>query len=484
MFKKYTTTLLSQALVYVSGFLLVPIIVKTSGTEVYGGYAIVISLLGIIAGISSFGAGFSVRRFLPSIGDIETRAITFYPQFYFHILSSVFLGFAILLFFPLIEEYFLGGMGGFNKFLIVLYLAFYALYLQVASVFRYTHKTNLYNILTILNPYIFLVFVLLWYRFDNTIYLNSLIISQVVAFAVVFVIFLVPSIKSIGFKFSWYSKYNFIKDITYGFPLVIVAIFELITSASDRYVIAAFMDLDSVAYYTIVYSVGSVLLILPKVVGIILPPIMSKLKDKGGQDKIGPMINSAILIFSIFLIPFIFGTIMLGEPLLLLYANKETAVVASGLLPIIVIAAFFYGVGWILSCILFVDMKTNKIFLSNAAAGLLNLIANIIVFAIISDIYVAAWTTLFSYILYSILIYRSVDKEYRINLCIAKTIKIVLSSVIMAVALYLMSAFNFDFHTVEGFVSGVAVGCTVYFASLFISKAVTYKDLILLIGSK
>ena len=484
MLKKYSVTFAGQILVYIAGFLLIPIIVKTSGTEVYGAYVIIVSFLGILTGVSSLGTGFLVKRFLPSIDNKEERANIFYPQFYFNILSSILLGIIAFLSFSIIEEYLLGGDVDFDEYLVVLYLILYILYTQTTDVFRYTHKVNLFNISTTLYPYIFLIIIVLWYRFDEIITINTLIISQIIALAVVFVSLLLPSIKSVSFKLTWYKKYTFIKDIKYGFPLMIVVIFELIISVSDRYVIASYMDLDSVAFYTIAYSVSSIPLLLPKVIGIVLPPIMSKLKDKGEQDKVESMINLAVLIFSIFLIPFIFGVIMLGDPLLSLYANKETAVAVSGLLPIISMAIFFYGIGSILSSILFVDMKTKKILLVSTVVGLLNLIANIAIFSIIANIYVAAWTTFCSYFLYMVLIYSQINKEYVIELLNIKIIKIALASVVMAAVLYLMNALNFNFYTIEGLLFGVIVGCIVYFASLFVSKVITYKDLVLLIDQK
>jgi O-antigen/teichoic acid export membrane protein len=480
--KKYSVTFAGQILVYIAGFLLIPIIVKTSGTEVYGAYVIIVSFLGILTGVSSLGTGFLVKRFLPSIDNKEERANIFYPQFYFNILSAILLGIIAFLSFSIIEEHLLGVDVDFDEYLVVLYLILYILYTQTTDVFRYTHKVNLFNISTTLYPYIFLIIIVLWYRFDEIITINTLIISQIIALAVVFVSLLLPSIKSVSFKLTWYKKYTFIKDIKYGFPLMIVVIFELIISVSDRYVIASYMDLDSVAFYTIAYSVSSIPLLLPKVIGIVLPPIMSKLKDKGGKDKIALMINSALFIFCMIIFPFTIGVIMLGDPLLSLYTNKETAAAAAGLLPIITMAIFFYGVGSILSSILFVDMKTKSIFLANSVAGLLNLIANIVIFSIINDIYVAAWTTFCSYFLYMVLIYSQINKEYVIKLLNIKIVKIALSSFIMAMALYFIKSLNFDFYTIEGLVFGVVIGCVVYIGSLFVSRAIVYKDILLLIG--
>jgi len=482
MFKKYTITLAGQVLVYVSGFLLIPLIVQTSGTQVYGSYVIVISLLGILTGISSFGSGFSAKRFLPSIDNKEERGAIFYPQFYFHLLSALLLGFITLFFFPVIEKYFLGDGADFDGYLVVLYLIFYILYDQTIDVFRYTHKVNLFNISTTLYPYIFLIIIIFWYRFDETISTNTLIISQIIALAVIFVLMLVPLIKSIGFKFTWYKKHTFIKDIKYGLPLLIVVIFELIISVSDRYVIAGYMNLDSVAFYAIAYSVGSIPFLIPKVIGVVLPPIVSKLKDQGEVSKIAPMVNSAIFVFFMFLLPFTIGFIMLGEPLLSLYVNKETATEAAGLLPIITIAILFYGVGSILSCILFVEMKTKSILFSNSVAGLLNLVANIIIFSIVSDIYVAAWTTFLSYLVYLLLTYRLIGKQYKIELFSIQSRKIVLSALIMMMALFFMKFSNVNFYTIEGLALGLIVGGAVYVVSLFVSKAVLYSDILGLMG--
>ena len=88
LFNKYAVTFIGHIFIFISGLLIIPIIVKTSGTQVYGAYVVIISFLSIFSGIYSFGAGFTVKRFLPSIDDRNERASVFYPQFYFNILST------------------------------------------------------------------------------------------------------------------------------------------------------------------------------------------------------------------------------------------------------------------------------------------------------------------------------------------------------------------------------------------------------------
>jgi O-antigen/teichoic acid export membrane protein len=43
-------------LVYMKGIILMPMIIKTVGVTIYGGFVLLSSILGIVFGISSFGA--------------------------------------------------------------------------------------------------------------------------------------------------------------------------------------------------------------------------------------------------------------------------------------------------------------------------------------------------------------------------------------------------------------------------------------------
>jgi hypothetical protein len=68
--KDNSIVILCHILVYMKGIILIPIIIKTIGVTVYGGFVLLFSVLGIGFGISSFGAGFRARRFLPSTAEM------------------------------------------------------------------------------------------------------------------------------------------------------------------------------------------------------------------------------------------------------------------------------------------------------------------------------------------------------------------------------------------------------------------------------
>jgi len=88
--KDNAIVLIGHILVYLKGIILMPIIIKTVGVTIYGGFTLLSSILGIAFGLSSFGAGFRARRFLPSAETMSARSDLFYPQFFFSLLSTIF----------------------------------------------------------------------------------------------------------------------------------------------------------------------------------------------------------------------------------------------------------------------------------------------------------------------------------------------------------------------------------------------------------
>lgn len=58
--RKSAQTLAAHLLVLVQGLVLTPIVIKVAGAETYGGYVIVLTYLGVIAGISSLGVSTSL----------------------------------------------------------------------------------------------------------------------------------------------------------------------------------------------------------------------------------------------------------------------------------------------------------------------------------------------------------------------------------------------------------------------------------------
>ncbi len=104
--KNNLVVLSGQLLFYVQGVILMPIIIKTIGVKVYGGYGLLISIVGFAMAISSLGVGFRRSRFLPSARDSDECQALFYPPFYFQLASLMLLSLGLILAYPALDRFF------------------------------------------------------------------------------------------------------------------------------------------------------------------------------------------------------------------------------------------------------------------------------------------------------------------------------------------------------------------------------------------
>ena len=247
-----------------------PIIIKTIGVKVYGSYVIVMTLIGFVMAVSSFGVGFRRSRFLPAAQEREQRQDLFYPQLYFHFASLMVLSFVLILLFPAMDRLLFKGEVAFSIWLIIPYYIFYLLYSQTTDYFRYTHRINYFNYATLSFAVINISFIILLFLFDYKLTVNLLLTLQIVSSILVALPLAVKMIQEIGVRFAIPNLRSLIEDIKLGFPLVMVYIVDFILSSSDRYVITAFMSVTAVGYYNSAYALGSFIVLLPKISGVVL----------------------------------------------------------------------------------------------------------------------------------------------------------------------------------------------------------------------
>ena len=90
-------TLLSNIISYSKRLLIVPFYFHTIGIELYGSYSLLITFLGIIYGLSTFGIGYNAQRYLPSTDNISEKRNIFFRQFFFHFSSIIILSLILVL---------------------------------------------------------------------------------------------------------------------------------------------------------------------------------------------------------------------------------------------------------------------------------------------------------------------------------------------------------------------------------------------------
>ena len=389
--------------------------------------------LGLIWGISSFGAGFRYKRFIPAAEKKNEKQKLFYPQFYFQLLITIILSIIIFFFEPELRD--LIGNISFSIYLVPLYLFVMTIWSKSTNFFRYTNRMVYFNFSTVSRPYLFIGLILFLLFLGNKLTINNLLASQIVVMGTITIPLSLKIIREINLKYYFYNLKSLIEDIKLGFPLVLSYLVDFILSGSDRYFIAAFISVTAVGYYNPAYMLGSLIIFFPKVSGVVLPPLISKAVDEGRENEAQTMINYTLKGFFIIAIPFVFGSFVLSKPLLTLFANEEVALNAPLVTPIVALGIFFYGLTVILDNIFFVRMKTKVMFKATAFAGTFNVILNLIFIYYFRNIIVAAITTLISYIIVFFYVKRTAKTLWQINWDYKVIIKSILSSIIMFIIL-------------------------------------------------
>jgi O-antigen/teichoic acid export membrane protein len=299
-------------------------------------------------------------------------------------------------------------------------------------------------------------------------YLNItvLVLSQTISAIVIAIPCFIIIFKEIGIRFSFFKFKDLISNIKIGFPLVLNYIVDFILAGSDRYLIGLFLSVTSVGYYNPAYILGSLIILFAKAMGGVLPQLLSKAVDDKKEKEAQKMLNYALKFFLLLAIPYIFGAIVFGQPLLTLLANSDVAEKAFIVIPIIAIGTLFYGLNLILANVLFVKMKTKTIFSMNLIASIFNLLANIILLYFFRNIIVAAITTLLSYFIAFIYIYIIIKKDWVVDFQPVVIIKSVLASLFMSCLLFWISIYFDNNNSITILLSQIGMGVVIYLVAL------------------
>lgn len=465
-------------LVYMKGIILMPIIIKSVGVTIYGGFVLLTSILGIAFGLSSFGAGFRARRFMPSAKHMMERRDLFYPQFYFNLLIILILSLLFVLLEKQLNTYLFKNEVLFSIWIIPLYLVLYFLYSQGSDYFRYTSRVNYMTLAGLCFPYLHIGFILIYLYAYGPVSINMLVVSMALSALLIAIPSFGVIFREIGVKIFFYKTASLISDIKLGFPLVLGFIVDFILAGSDRYFIAFYLSVTDVGYYAPGYALGSLIVFLPKAMGTALPQLLCRAVGNGNELEAQGMLNYALKIFLLLAIPFIVGCLTLGKPILTLLANQEVAEKAIWVAPIVALGTLFYGLNIILSNILFVRMKTYAMFKVNAIAAFFSLLANLILLFLFRDIIIAAITTCLSYTIAFIYLVISVRNErWAIDFEPLTIMKCLFASLVMGGVL-LWITFNFkECNAVSLLVGKMALGLFVYATALFSFKTFSQKEI-------
>lgn len=219
------------------------------------------------------------------------------------------------------------------------------------------------------------------------------ILSAVILYIIIF--------KHITFKIS---KLETRKQIAYGYPFIFTAIISTLLTSSDRYILNYYTSTSTVGIYTLSYTIGMVMIVLfVSPIRLAWPPLMmSSFKDKNANR-----FYSKVLTYALTWGFFLFLTLSLFSPELIRLISPEKYWEG---IPIVPLVAFSYLLSGVVGFIVVGIHKTRKtywVFIWSVVGALLNIVLNIIFISRYPKhgIYIAAGTTLISFIVIVIICY-------------------------------------------------------------------------------
>lgn len=425
--------LIGRGLTYLQSILLIPIVVKLAGPETFGAFSLVTTALGFVYAASPLGVGYRARRDLAAAPSAAERKRLFFPQFWFHVAT-------LALFALLLRELigFLGSEAAASELVIpawmgIAYLYAYLLYGQPADYLFYTHRVARYAAGTVAFPYLFLGLALAGYFTGAGLTVSSLVLAQAVAAATVGAVLAAMVWRETGLLLALPTFRMLREDLRFGFPLLMVAVLEIVLSAADRFVILGVLSVKAVGYYVPAYTLAMLVMLYPRVFGGLLVPGLARELAAGRNREAEQLVAVVIRGFIALAVPFAVGSLVLGRPVLELFTNTEAAEAAWGILPIVAVGSFFYGINVIYASVLTVRSKTHELFVANLQAALLNVALNVALLPVFRSLFVPAAATVISFFVASIMLLRQVRECWRVELHADFVLRVAAASVLMGV---------------------------------------------------
>jgi O-antigen/teichoic acid export membrane protein len=195
--------------------------------------------------------------------------------------------------------------------------------------------------------------------------------------------------------------------IRYSLPLVPNELSWWIFSSSDRFIIAAFIDLSSTGILSISYKFSNILIVIYNVFNMSLAESISlHIKDSDVGKYFNKVFNDVFKLFVSF------GILLLAfMPILFKLLINSSYNDAYNLIPIAIVASLFQIVVGLLGTIYVANKNTKSIANSSIVAAIVNIVIDLLLVKYIG-IYAAVVSTLVSYLILMIYRYIDIKKKY------------------------------------------------------------------------
>ena len=457
---------LTNILISLSSLIFIPIITKSFTTAEYGMWAQVNTTIALVPNIANLGLPYTMVRFLSAEKDKEKIKDSFYPMISLTFISTIIICLLFLIFGNTIAN------ALFNGSMQVLYITtaisfFACMNLMLISFFRTFKQMKRYSLFLVLQSYIgVFVSIYLTYAGHN---IETVVLGLLTGYVAVFIMMAFLIVKYLGIGIGKWS--NLKEQLAFALPTIPSNVSSWVVDSSDKYVIGILIGSVAVGCYSPGYALGSILLMFLSPFAVLLPAVLPEHYEKGDIREVDKYLSYSMKYYLLLTVPAAVGMSVLSKPLLYIITTPEIALGGYMVTPFVCLGAIFMGMYGITNNILILEKNTMILGKLWIVVAISNIVLNLLLVPYL-NILGAAIATLICYILAFAVTAIASKKTMRLPFNMKELLKIVVAASLMGIAVYLMHPIG-----IINVLISIIVGVIVYFAIIFILKAVTRKEI-------
>jgi len=402
------------------GFILLPIIASHIPINEYGKLAILEASSQFLVAIFGLRIPTAIMRWLADTRDEkERKSIVFSGTSL--VMFSMLLLFLAMFFSRDTLAYYLLGSSNFSNYIFILSITVSAsIFNQISfQLFRFFERSVPYISITISRLLIVLLLSIL-FIVKYKLGIVGILYSQMIGALYVSCLSLPMIIKN--------SRIHFNRKIAgemfhYSWPLIFSTLSAMLLSIGDKFIIKFYTGFDELGVYSLGYKIASVIniLVIQSFQTGYLPIAFKMCNSKESRR----FFSKILTYFTFILLVFIMLISFFSKELIMLLADNPAYISAYSIVPIISFLFLTKGIQYVFSIGIHCAKKTKCNFFIVSTGAILNLILNIL-FIPIWGRFAAAYTSIISGVVISILFYIYAQKYYTIPYELPKIFKMII----------------------------------------------------------
>ena len=463
--------LITQVILRLRSFILLPLIARTLGASQYGAWAQIIVTVSLLAPIMTLRLETACIRYLSSKKGKDVNESFFAMLFLILGVITVTLGSGFF-FRPQIAVFLFGDRAqtSYAEMLLIL-LAVRVTFSFLRNYYRAFNQIFRYSTVELIATFASIAVAVFFVLSGDGLF--GVLLSFIVVEALMAILVLMDIIRQIGLPHIG-SRSNLVFYLHYSLPLIPNALLFWVINLSDRFFIAHMLGLSQVGIYSASYSLGQLATFFLTPISFVLFPLVSKLWGEGKQSEVRNYMQNSLRYYLLLSVPSVFGIYQLAPFVLRGLATQEF--VTSRLLVLYVVLGFFcIGIYQIYLYVIHLREKTRYLPFVFLVVALLNVGLN---FALIPRIGImgAAFSTFIAFLVQMIIIVVYASKLFRVHFDVA-----FFGKTLAASSLMLLFLKKLPLHSISGLLVAVSLGAAIYFTAMVIMRGLGRKEWRLLI---